>query len=326
MSDESKPAMPESKLNMFDPAFAACPQAGYDELRRTCPVARQPMGGAIITRYEDVIWALRHPEIFSSEMELQMALGTERPMIPQQIDPPAQTKYRKLLDPQFSRKRMALIEPAVRQHARELIDAIVDKGECEFNRDFAIPLPCTAFLKLMGLPQAELDLFLELKDGIIRPHMQTQDFAKAGEIRKDAGQRIYAYFDDLIDGRRAAPRDDFFSFLVQAQIDGEKLSRTEILDICFLMLLAGLDTVTATLGCNIAYLAANPGQRRKLVQRPELIPAAVEELLRWETPVTGVPRVLKQDVTLHGVELEAGQLVTLLLGASNLDDAEFTDA
>ncbi len=325
MSDESKPAMPESKLNMFDPAFAACPQAGYDELRRTCPVARQPMGGAIISRYEDVIWALRHPEIFSSEMELQMALGTERPMIPQQIDPPAQTKYRKLLDPQFSRKRMALIEPAVRQHAGELIDAIVDKGECEFNRDFAIPLPCTAFLKLMGLPQGELDLFLELKDGIIRPHMKTQDFAEAGQIRKDAGQRIYAYFDDLIDGRRAAPSDDFFSFLVQAEIDGEKLTRNEILDICFLMLLAGLDTVTATLGCNIAYLAANPEQRRKLVANPDLIPGAIEELLRWETPVTAVPRVVKQDVTVGGVEIKKGEMAMLLLGASNLDEGEFND-
>ena len=324
-AEGSKPAMPQSTLNMFDPEFIASPQAGYDELRKTCPVARQPMGGAIITRYEDVIWALRHPEIFSSEMELQMALGTERPMIPQQIDPPAQTKYRKLLDPQFSRKRMALIEPAVRQHAGELIDAIVVKGECEFNRDFAIPLPCTAFLKLMGLPQAELDLFLELKDGIIRPHMQTQDFAKAGEIRKEAGQRIYAYFDDLIDGRRAAPSDDFFSFLVQAEIDGEKLTRNEILDICFLMLLAGLDTVTATLGCNIAYLAANPEQRWKLVANPDLIPGAIEELLRWETPVTAVPRVVKQDVTVGGVEIKKGEMAMLLLGASNLDEGEFND-
>jgi cytochrome P450 len=96
----------------------------------------------VISRYEDVVWALRHPEIFSSEMDIQMALGTERPMIPQQIDPPAQVRHRKILDPQFSRKRMHKLEPEVRRLAGALIDELVDQGECEFDRAFAIPLPC----------------------------------------------------------------------------------------------------------------------------------------------------------------------------------------
>ena len=131
-------------VSLFDPAFAKEPQPIYDRLRRELPVARATLTNSIvISRYEDVVWALRHPEIFSSKMDLQVALGTERPMIPQQIDPPAQTRYRKILDPRFSRKRMAEIEPRVRAHANELIDGIIDAGECEFDKAFAIPLPCT---------------------------------------------------------------------------------------------------------------------------------------------------------------------------------------
>jgi cytochrome P450 len=315
------------EVNLFDPQVSACPQPVYRRMLEGCPVARASIGGgAVISRYEDVTWALRHPEIFSSAMDLQIALGTERPMIPQQIDPPEQTKYRKLLDPRFSRKRMLELAPAVRADANRLIDGFIEKGECEFDRDFAIPLPCNAFLHLMGLPPEELDTFLRLKDGIIRPHMLTEDMAEVQAIRIRTGREIYAYFEDLIAVRRRQPLDDLMTYLVTAELKGEKLTDHEILDICFLLLLAGLDTVTATLGCNIAYLGANPEQRRRLVSQPELVDDAVEELLRWETPVTGVPRLLKQDVTLHGVDMKEGELVTLLLGASNTDDEEFGNA
>jgi cytochrome P450 len=290
-------------------------------------VSRQAfIGTPILARYEDVLWALRHPEIFSSEMELQLALGTERPMIPQQIDPPAQTRYRKLLDPHFSRKRMSALEPALRAQANALIDRFEADGRCDFDPAFAIPLPCSAFLSLLGLPQSDLELFLRLKNGIIRPGGDLRDPESMLRIRKESGRQIYAYFEEVIRDRRARPREDLMSELVRLEAGGERLSETELLDICFLMLLAGLDTVTATLGCNIAYLAANPEQRRRLVDEPALIPNAVEELLRWETPVTGVPRVVKRAVTVGGVELREGELVTLLLGASNVDAGEFPDA
>ena len=103
-------------------------------------------------------------------MEIEIDLGTERPMIPQQIDPPAQTRFRKILDPRFSKRRMAEIEPSVRKSANDLIDRFVDEGGCEFNSSFAVPLPCSVFLSLFGLPYEDLDLFLDFKDGIIRPH------------------------------------------------------------------------------------------------------------------------------------------------------------
>jgi cytochrome P450 len=318
---------PEPQANPFTPEFAACPQAEYARLRSECPVSRLPfLGLPLVARHEDVMWALRHPEIFSSEMAAEIALGTERPMIPQQIDPPRQTRYRKILDPQFSRKRMAELEPRVRAHATELIDAVIDRGECEFDSAFAIPLPCTAFLGLMGLPQEELGLFLELKDGIIRPPTTPGDLEAGKQYRHKTGRRIYDYFEGLIDERLVHPRDDVMSYLVRAEIDGERLTRNEILDICFLFLLGGLDTVTATLGCSIAYLAENPEQRHRLVREPEKIPAAVEELLRWETPVMAIPRVARQDVTVAGREIKKGELVTFLIGSANTDEAAFENA
>jgi cytochrome P450 len=240
-------------------------------------------------------------------------------MIPQQIDPPEQTRYRRLLDPHFSRRKMEALAPDIRQHASALIDKFVDRGECEFDKEFAVPLPCTAFLSLCGLPLGDLDLFLKLKDGIIRPqNLAPEAFAglgmpemieKSKEIRTQSGRQIYEYFEQVIDDRQAQPKDDLMGQLVHAEIDGEKLERNEILDICFLLILAGLDTVTATLGCNIAYLAANPEQRRRIVKKPDLIPSAVEELMRWETPVTAVPRVCKQDVTIGDFEIKAGEMV-----------------
>jgi cytochrome P450 len=320
---------PETQeVNLISAEFAAEPQPVYRELISKCPFARAAMvGSPILSRYEDVIWALRHPEIFSSEMEIHMALGTERPMIPQQIDPPAQTKYRKILDPRFSKKRMQEIAPDVRRHANELIDAFIERGECEFDQQFAVPLPCTAFLSLVGLPRAELPRFLRIKDMIIRPQTLMKEFTPEGAqaMRKQAGQEIYGFFGDVIDQRTKQPGTDMVSYLLETEIDGNRLTREEILDVSFLLILAGLDTVTATLGCNIAYLAANPEQRQRLVDKPELIPAAVEELLRWETPVTAVPRIVKQEVEVHGVKLEKGQMVTLLLGASNVDGSEFTE-
>jgi cytochrome P450 len=316
----------QGEINLFSFDFAAAPQPVYREAMSRCPVARSAMIGLpIVCKYEDVVWALRHPEIFSSAMDMQIALGTQRPMIPQQIDPPLQTKFRKILDLRFNRQRMAELEPRVRVHANELIDKFIDKGECEYDRDYAVPLPCTAFLGLMGLPIEDLELCLELKDGIIRPGVSPEEIFKAAAMRQETGRRIYAYFERVIDERLANPGDDIVSYLTTAEIDGRRLTRNEMLDVCYLFLLGGLDTVTATLGCSTAYLAANPAHRQRLVEKPELIPAAIEELLRWETPVMGVPRVVKQKVTIGGVELQEGSIVTLMVGAANVDDAEFGD-
>jgi cytochrome P450 len=335
MAENPNPAT--GQVNLFDPELARCPQPVYARIRAQCPVGRAALTGSpVISRYTDVVWALRHPEIFSSQMDLQLALGTERPMIPQQIDPPAQTRYRRLLDPHFSKRKMDELIPAIRREANVLIDRFASRGSCEFDEEFAIPLPCTAFLSLLGLPLSDLDFFRRVKDGIIRPQaVRPEEFRglapadsleKGKAIRKESGHQIYGYFETVIDERTVNPKQDLMTSLVHAEIDGERLGRTEILDICFLLLLAGLDTVTATLGCNIAYLASNPEQRRRILKEPALIPGTVEELLRWETPVTAVPRVCRQDVEVGGFQIKKGELVTLLIGAANTDDEHFRQA
>jgi len=314
------------RVQLFSAEYAANPHPVWQELVERCPVAHSAGAGTpVITRYEDVLAALRDPERFSSEMEGALALGTQRPMIPQQIDPPAQTRYRKILDPHFSRRRMQQIEGDVRAHARGLIDAFCERGACEFDSAFAVPLPCSVFLTLMGLPREELARFVELKDGIIRPEARENDPRDPAEIRREMGARIYQCFDRLIDERRAEPRDDTMTHLVQVDFEGRPLTREEILDISFLLFLGGLDTVTATLGCSVAYLARNPGLRRELAAHPERIPAAVEEFLRHESPVMSVPRVAKEDVTLGDSRIHEGELVMLLLGSANNDPAEFGD-
>jgi cytochrome P450 len=143
--------------------------------------------------------------------------------------------------------------------------------------------------------------------------------------QREIAQSLYAYFDAVLDEREAEGRDDLLTTFLHTEVEGEQLSREDILDICFLFLIAGLDTVTASLDCFFSYLAGHPEQRAQLVANPGLIPAAVEELLRWETPVMGVVRIAVEDTELGGCPIKAGQHVSVLLGSANTDDAEFGD-
>jgi cytochrome P450 len=316
---ESVSETPEMPAGQFD-LDPAKPQAIYDMLREHSPILRTEQGGTMIARHEDVEFALRHADVFSSDMDA-ISIGNVRPLIPLQINPPEHVKYRRLLDPLFAPKQVALLEEDVRTLSNQLIDDFIHTGECEFNSAFAIPLPCTVFLRLLGLPLDDLDLFLKFKDNIIRP--ETRDQTEYERIQAETGQQIYAYFDKVLDEREQQPRDDMLTGFLEADVDGQHLTREDILDICYLFLLAGLDTVTASVGCMVSYLAQHPEQRQRLVDDPSQIPGAVEELLRWETPVPGVPRVVAEDIDLCGEHLDAGERVTVLLGSANIDERGF---
>ena len=306
----------------FDPELAAAPQASYRAMQENMPVLRLD-GMVMISRHEDVMHALRHPELFSSNMDA-IDIGNIRPLIPLQIDPPDHVKFRRLLDPLFSPKEVAKLEPEVRRLVNELIDGFEAAGECEFSDQFAIPLPCTVFLALLGLPLEDLDLFLRFKNAIIRPGGTDGDDMR--RIQRAAGTEIYAYFQSVVDARRAEPRDDLISGFIAAEVDGARLSDNDILDICYLFLLAGLDTVTASLTCAVAYLAAHPDRRDAIAADLSLVPAAVEELLRWESIVPAVPRVAMSDIEISGETVHAGEAVMCMLGAANIDPGEFPDA
>ena len=312
----------------MDPEMAANPQPVYKVLREEMAVMPVEGVGVVLTRRVDIDHAFKHPEIFSSNADA-VDLSNIRPLIPLQIDPPDHKKYRRILDPIFAPRQMALLEEPVTRLVNDLIDRFIEDGEIDFAAQFSIPFPSQVFLTLLGLPLDELPRFLEMKDGIIRPDHVTgcpRNSTEAKSLQVSIATSIYDYFDEILDIREQKREDDILSTFLDAEVDGHKLTREDILDICFLFLIAGLDTVTSSLDCMFSYLAQNPDQRQRIVDDPSIIPAAVEEMLRWETPVTGVVRIAVEDTEVAGCPIEKGQMVMALLGSANTDESEFPDA
>lgn len=272
----------------------------------------------LVTRRQDVEGALRATSTFSWSA-VGMNLGNIRPLIPLQIDPPQHVKYRRILDPLFAPKKMALLEDEIVALVKELVDTFVAKGSCDFHEEFAVPLPCRVFMRLMGLPFEDLDLFLSLKDDIIRPPGATME--EQVPYREKAGRTVYEYFERNLAERKRRPTDDMLALIIASEVDGVRLTDEEVLDICFLFIIAGLDTVTDSLDCIFAHLAQNPQHRREIADDESVIPSAVEELLRWESPVPAVPRATTEDVEIGGCPIKAGEQVMLMLGSANTDDA-----
>ncbi len=317
-----------SPFASMDPDMAAHPQVMFKALRDECPVMAIEGTGVVLTRKVEIDEALRHPEIFTSNMDA-VDLKNARPMIPLQIDPPEHKKYRKLLDPIFAPRRMAAMDDSVSRIVNNLIDGFIDQGEVDFAQAFSVPFPSEVFLTLLGLPLGELDRFLAMKDGIIRPdHVTGKPYGSraVNDFQQKVADSVYEYFNEVLDAREVTRQDDLLSLFLDAEVDGQRLTRNDILDICFLFLIAGLDTVTATLDCMFAFLAQHPEHRQQLVDDPSLIPSAIEELLRWETPVMGVVRASLEDTSLGGCPVKKGDQVMIMIGSANTDEAEFEDA
>ena len=321
------PAEDGDPFSQMDPEMARCPQPVYQVMReamRVMPVEDR----VVVSGRAEIDDALRRPEVFSSNMSA-VDLQNIRPLIPLQIDPPEHKKYRKILDPLFAPKRMALLEDSVADLVNDLIDAFGDRTELDLAPDFTVPFPSQVFLTPLGLPLEEVDTFLAMKDGIIRPgHVVGAAYGskKAVAHQKATALSVYDYFERVLDERRVERRDDLLSHFLDVELEGERLTQEEILDICFLFLIAGLDTVTATLDCMFAFLADNPDHRRQLVEDPAIVPSAVEEMLRWETPVMGIVRSAVQDTELAGCPISAGTSVIAMLGSANTDEQDLEDA
>ncbi len=314
------------EANPYLPWVAADPLPFYDRLRSECPVASMEgmagMGAHIISRYEDVRWALRHPEIFSSDL-VAVDIGQDRPLIPLQIDPPDHATYRRVIDPTIGPREVAGLEPRIRQMVGEVIDRFVDRGSVDAHAEFTVPLPCRVFLEATDLPLEDLPTFLTWKDEIIRPGGGMLDPEDAKARRHAAGRELYDYFENVLTQRRSDLGDDLISRFLTTETDGRTMSHEEMLDICFLFILAGLDTVTSTLDCSLAYLAQHPEHRRRLAEDPSCTAEVVEELLRQETPVMQIIRVVAERTELHGVTMAPGDTVILMLGSANVDPDEF---
>jgi len=320
-AEESEAFEPEG---FMDSDVSANPQPYYRRAQAAGTVVAGTYGPQVVRR-SAVEYALQHPEKFSSAMEA-VDLGQSVPLIPLQVDPPDHRKYRRLLDPIFAPRQMNALEPDIARLVNELIDGFIDRGRCEFADELAVPLPSSVFLRLVGLPLSQLDLFLSMKDGILRP--SGADLEEVRASQKVAARQIEEYFAELVRERQKSPgsQDDLLSLFLSAEVDGQRLSVDEIVGICFLFILAGLDTVTDSLECFFAYLAQHPEQRGRIVEDPSLIPSTVEELLRWESPVTTVSRTTTSDLELGGCPISKGSTVGIIIGAANIDEEALPDA
>lgn len=320
-----------SVFDVVDPEAGRHPQAFYEKLRAASPFRRELGPGAFgvfVGKRADIDEALRHPETYRSGMQVGK-LGNVRPLIPIEIDPPDQKKFRKILDPLFAPQRLKHLEEPVARLVNDLIDGFAGDAEIDFARQFSVPFPSQVFLTLLGLPLDDLPRFLAMKDGIIRPfHVlgKPLDDPEVRAYQQRTATSIYEYFDAVLDRREVQREDDLLSHFVDAEVDGDRLSREDVLDICFLFLIAGLDTVSASLDCFFARLAEHPEERARIVEDPSLIPHVVEELLRWETPVMLVSRTVSHDAELGGCPVKAGDQLFAFLGSANTDEAEFPDA
>jgi cytochrome P450 len=302
------------------------------------PVVRDAHGAFLITEASGATFALRHPELFSSKRAFD-SLGSPFPIVPVAADPPEHTRYRKLLHPSFSARSLARWSPIVRELATELIDDIADRGRCDLVTDFALPLPAQVFLTLFGLPLQERDRLIAWKDAVFGA-VGISGAEPASEANVALAAELYEYLVGHISQRREqggaeGPErgrpdrteqdgSDILSQLIADSSD-ERMSDEEILGLSFLFVLAGLDTVTSALSTAFATLAAHPELRQQIVSDPDVIPAAVEELLRIDGPVVTVPRVATRDVEVAGHMIPADSYVAVAIGAANHDKAEFAD-
>lgn len=303
----------------------ACPHAMYAQVISDQPARDLGDGYFALATMEDILYATRHPAV----EQLTKYLGSDRRAIPLGLDGEEHRKYRRLLDPLFTARKVAPLADPVRQVAGELIGGFVNDGSVDAYAAWCEPLPSTIFLSIMGLPMEDLDDFLHFKNltlgSFAEGSLSEEERMKA---RMEAVVWIHEYFNRDLDARAAesTPRDDIIGWLLTAEVDGHTLTRQDVLDILGLFMIAGLDTVAASLACFLSYFARHPEERHRVVEDPALLRPAVEELMRFESPVIEGFRMVTEEITLpSGTTIPAGGAIHISWAAANLDPGVFPD-
>jgi cytochrome P450 len=319
--DSARPAVdwdPDSLSSLDD-----LPSALAD-LRARCPVAYTQADGGFyaLTRYADIVAAARDPAIFSSAAAQLMP---ELRRIPLELDPPEHSAFRRILQPYFSAARVEQLEPRVRHFAADLLQPLIARGAADIAAEFTFPFPTRVLCAALNIPDQDWAQ-LKLWAGEVRPRRSSD--ATQSAPRPSGNDAFLAYAREMIASRRVAPLDqaqDITSGLLAARIDGQPLSDERILGILRLLLSAGHNSTTISLGILIAYVAARPDLQMRLRAHSDLIPRAVEEILRFETPVVtnANPRVLTRDLEIRGRRLNKGDRVALVWGSGNRDAEAF---
>jgi cholest-4-en-3-one 26-monooxygenase len=287
-----------------------------------------------VTTYADVVTVSRDTTTYSSRRGIAMisdpdnltpAAGAGKMLIT--MDPPQHVRLRRLVNKGFTPRRVAQLEPHVRVLTERILDAVAPRGGCDLVTDIAARLPLGVICTLVGVPPADWDLMFMLTNRVLGaddPEYQTV----AGDSRETANQglrEIFGYFAQLVAARRAAPQDDLLSVLTAAELDGEALTDEEILYFCYLLIVAGTETTRNAISGGMLALCEHPVERARLVAEAALLPTAVEEILRWTSPVLHMARYVTRDTTLHGQPIRAGERVLLWYPSANRDAAVFPD-
>ena len=312
----------------FDPAVIADPYPIYRQLREQAPAYWSPQANSwVLSRYDDVSTALTDPATFSSASGIfptPAGVDMTELFLPMLImsDPPRHTQLRTLVSKAFTPRRIAQLEAHIQKIVVDLLSQAPDSGTWDFVAGFAGPLPAIVIADMLGVPREDRQQFRTWSTELVQSNPTRGEFGSG----LDAAAALYDYFSAFLAERRLDPRDDLMTALVRAEVDGEHLSEDELLGFCLLLLVAGHETTTNLLSNSAVLLAQHPEHRQELADDPHKVPAAVEELLRYDSPVQALARTLTRQVDLHGQCLKPGDSVLLLFGSANRDDQAFPDA
>jgi cytochrome P450 len=304
--------------------MAADPYPVYAQLRERCPVARSTAwdGFWVVTDHEHVVAVAQDDDRFCSGQGVALpAIGQARPLLPIESDPPRYTQYRKMLNPRFTRGGIAEFEADIREIVVETIGSFSGRGEADLIKDFAQIVPARSTLRMLGLDEGEYHWFLErIHIGV---HESTRDLDRSVEALMEVYVALGAALEDRYD--RGAPGGDLISYLAYYEIEGERLSEEEVLDTCLLMLFGGLDTTASLIGEAALHFGRNPQVRDRYAGDPASIPQALEEFLRFASPVQGLARTATCDTELGGQQIKAGDKMWIVWASANRDPAAFPD-
>ena len=321
-------------LERLTPEFYANPYPTYRALRENEPVKRLPNGSYFLSRYDDLLTAYKNTKAFSSDKKKEFAPKYGSSLLFEHHttslvfnDPPAHTRVRRLIMGALSPRAIADMEGALIALVDRLLDAIAAKGRFELIGDFASAIPVEVIGNLLDVPRDERGALREWSLailGALEPVIGQEAFARGNKAVED----FLAYLKTLVARRRAKPGNperDVLTRLIQGEANGERLAEKELLHNCIFLLNAGHETTTNLIGNGLAALLEHPDQKRRLIQSPELIRTAIEEILRYESSNQLGNRMTTERVELSGVTLDAGTPVTLCIGAANRDPRQFED-
>ncbi|MGO0059168.1 cytochrome P450 [Brevibacillus fluminis] len=297
----------------------------YKKMREESPIHYDGQSGAWdLFLFDDVEWLLKEASLFSSERPTLE--GDVRSLL--SLDPPKHTQLRAIVNKAFTPRELELWRPRIQTLVTKLLDDLQGKDTVDIIRDFAYPLPVIVIADILGVPYEDMDTFKEWSDILVEgPKSMTAEAVESLLAEKLAKQKeMYAYFDEIIAQKRKNPQEDLISVIISAEVDGAKLADNEIRAFCKLLLAAGNETTTNLIGNGIYCLLEDRSIFERVSKEPDLIPGAIEETLRFRSPVQAINRFARQDIELRGHSIKKGQEVVGWIGSANRDETHFPHA